>query len=186
MPAKLSIEDLTSSLAVGSLIFLGLFLTVDRFLDLWSFIESYASDATWAIVAAIPTLVITYAIGLFAISATDIIFLRLRGKKLPSEVEKYITIAELKNDVIAQRYITLKRNQAFFQGCTAAFFILTIGALCSTKWMPGYEIFSYITAAGCLLVCILCPFFAVRISSEADLFVNHKYKPEPEAQEQSK
>lgn len=160
MPTKLSIGDLSSALAIGSLSFLGLFFVIDHFMDLWSFFEAYTGATTWNVVIAIPTLVIIYTIGLLNLQFSDFIFSKFYKRKLTDEFKRFLIIADKDNNAITQKYSELKRLQVFFQSCFFAFLILGIGTSLTYKWVGGYEILSFILGFGLIIIGIICPIFS--------------------------
>lgn len=158
MPTKLTVGDLSSALAIGSLSFLGIFFVVDHFMDLWSFFEGYTGTTTWSVIIAIPILVVIYTIGLLNLYVSDLIFSKIYKRNLTHELNLLLAIADRDNDIITQKYSELKRLQAFFQSCFFAFLILGIGTFLTYKWIGGYEYLAYILGIGLIFIGIICPF----------------------------
>jgi hypothetical protein len=163
---KTSIEELSGTLAIGSLSFLGIFLIIDRFTDLWSLFDHYTASPTWAITFAVPTIVLTFALGLLIVSISELLFSIILKRRPSDETDDFLTVAALNNDAITERYGNLLRLKVFYQGCSLSLLVLALGVLCATRWIPGYEIFAVIMAFGCSGFAATCPYLAKRINEQ--------------------
>jgi len=157
MSSKLTFGDLSSALALGSLSFLGVFFIVDHYIELWTLFGQFAGDATWAVVLSLPTLVITYTVGLFNIHIANLLFNKLFKRDRNYENELFISIALINNDAITQKYFELKRLQVFFQACFIAFLVLGIGTCFTYRWVPRPEVFSFLIGVGLIVIGCICP-----------------------------
>lgn len=162
MELKSSMNELTIALALGSITFLGIFLIGDHFFNLWVLFENYAKDAIWGLTFSIPIVVLVYTIGIFVNSLSDIIFSKINKEDIKTEVENLATIAKTERPEFIQYYITQRAFKSFFQGCTIAFIILAIGTFSTYKWVPGYELFSFIVGFGILCIAMLSPMLSNR------------------------
>jgi hypothetical protein len=114
--ARSSIENLTGMLSIGSLCILGVFLFLDGRTNIFQVLETYGKSATWAIVAAIPTLVISYVVGVFAVTAAMLMLSQIRWLYLPEDRIGLITVARVGNEMITSRYQELSRRRQLLEG----------------------------------------------------------------------
>ena len=96
---KSSLENLTGMLSVGSLWLLGAFLFLDGRTDIFHVLETYGKSTSWALVAAVPTLVIAYVLGVFAVTAATLILSQIRWLYRPEDRAGPITVATFGNEV---------------------------------------------------------------------------------------
>ncbi len=152
---------------MGSICLLGFFLVVDGPTNLFLFVESYAQTATWAVLLAFPTLVLSYVLGLVAVNAADAVIPKLLGTQNVSEARPFVRIAAFGNEPITDHYLTTVRHQAFLQGLSPAFLILAVGCWSGIRWMGEAEIFGYVASAGSIALAVVCPMLATRLSKQA-------------------
>ena len=75
-PEKASLESLVGFFSIGSLCFLGGFFLLDSLVGIYSVLEAYGGSPVWGILAALPTLVVSYVLGLMAVMAAELFFAR--------------------------------------------------------------------------------------------------------------
>ncbi len=67
-----SLEAVTGRLGVGAIAFLGMYLAVDGLqLGVFELVETYGKSVAWGILGVIPTIVVTYIIGVFCLEIAD-------------------------------------------------------------------------------------------------------------------
>ncbi len=79
---KLSLEDITGFLGVGTLEILGVFFILDGTFGFLTFIEIYSKTSTWAILVTVPLLVVAYVFGLLTSIGTEV----LLSRAIPSKI----------------------------------------------------------------------------------------------------
>lgn len=173
MNYKPALESLTGQLAVGSLCLLGIFLILDGRTGVYQITEEYGKSATWGIVAAIPTLVLTYILGIFAVQAAQLAFSGLRSLHREHEAEELVQISASKLEPVVNRYLELRRLQSLLEGATIGFLLLSLGALSEIRMMAGWEIVAYSSAIMAFAAACLCPVFAVRLARQARSLVEY-------------
>jgi hypothetical protein len=161
-----SLESLTGQLSVGSLCLLGLFLLFDGLTPVYEVVEGYGSSTAWSILAAFPTLVIAYVLGLLAVSAAEILLSPIAALHAPADQADFVDIALLDNEAIFQRYAELVRHQRLLEGGSLGFVVLAVGALSEVFHVPVYSRLAWVLFTGSLLLSLVCPFFSLRIVGE--------------------
>lgn len=172
MNFKPALESLTGQLAIGSLCLLGIFLIVDGRTNAFLIVEEYSNSSTWGIVAAIPVVVVTYILGVFAGQLAELAFSRLPGFRRQSDEQEFVNVCESAIEPIIERYMELKRLQKLLEGAALGFFLICLGALSEIRLMAGWESIAYISAGLALFAALLCPYFAFRIAKRAHLLVD--------------
>jgi hypothetical protein len=62
-----SFEAVTGRLGVGAIAFFGLFLIVDGMVGVFDLVEAMGKSVTWGVIGLLPTVVVTYIVGLFCL-----------------------------------------------------------------------------------------------------------------------
>jgi hypothetical protein len=168
---KSSIENLTGMLSVGSLCLLGVFLFLDGRTDLFRVLETYGKSTAWAIVAAVPTLVVSYVMGVFAVTAATLMLSRIRWLYRPEDRSGLITVARFKNEVITSRYLDVSRQRRLLEGGTLGFIAIAIGAWSEAGNFPEFRGLGQVLAAGSLALALLCPVFSAMLAREERFLV---------------
>lgn len=165
-PDKSSLESLVGFLSIGSLCFLGGFFLLDSVFGIYSVLDAYGGSPVWGILAALPTLVVAYVLGLIAVMAAELFFARFGSLHEARDGEKLVRLALLGNEALTQRYFELIRLQRFLEGSTLGFLILAVGALVQGFAVAGYLRLGIGIAAGSLSLAALSPLFAIAVARE--------------------
>jgi len=162
-----TISELSGPLAVGSISFAGAFLIVDGVNGLFLLIEQYAQSATWAILFAVPTLVLSYAFGVICIRIMSM-FRSRYDKRCGRDAEAaFVSIASLKNDQLVARFLDLQREQEFLLGASPSLVVLGVGLFFAVRWMGGFYLFGYLAGAGCIGLGAVLPLIAHYIALQS-------------------
>jgi hypothetical protein len=163
---KSSIENLTGMLSVGSLCLLGAFLFLDGRTAIFHVLETYGKSTAWAVVAAIPTFVTGYVVGVFAVTAATLILSRIRWLYRPEDRSGLIAVARFRNEVITSRYLDVSRQRRLLEGGMIGFLSIAIGAWSEAASFPEFRSLGHALAAGSLTLALLCPFFSAMLARE--------------------
>jgi hypothetical protein len=166
-----SIENLTGMLSIGSLCILGTFMVLDGRTNIFQVLETYGKTATWAIVAAIPALVISYVVGVFAVTAAMLILRRIRWLYRPEDHTGLITVARFGNNVITNSYQELSRQRRLLEGAMIGFITIAIGAWSETANFPESRPIGLALIFGSLALALFCPFFSAILAKEERFLV---------------
>ena len=124
---------------VGALCLLGVFLFLDGWApDLFPTFEHYAKTASWGVVAAIPTLAISYVLGLSLMIASERALVMIGGPPQSTEVADVARIGTMDSPA-SQAYVEALRNRAVLAGGALALVILAIGAISDARNLPGLK-----------------------------------------------
>ena len=161
---KPAVEEVSGYLGVGSLLLLGTFLIVDGLTGFYVVLAQYADASAFAILFAIPLLVISYVLGLVASLTVEALVQRLLKPSLSAAL--FAEVLALNKDPLTARYLEAERHSRMLYGCTLAFALLGIGSLLERNNMPAHfgsvGVLCFIVG---LLLAAICPFLAKRIQA---------------------
>ena len=162
-----SLEAVTGRLGVGAIAFLGLFLIVDGAqLGAFEMIELYGKSATWGIVGVLPTAVVMYILGVFCVSAAELLvapFAAFRGPEPPD----ILVVSRAGGPVVQQFYGEQIRNHELLKGAAVSFLILAAGSLAEFPNAAGYESLVWIAAIAAVILSMLSLLFSRRAMAHA-------------------
>ena len=166
--AKPAIEEVSGFLGVGSLEILGIFFILDGTSGFLAFVEAYAKTSAWAILVAVPLLVVAYVFGIISSLGVEALLERF----LPSELTPTLfrVVSESKNDALMQKYLDAERHGLLLHGCVAAFLLLAVGSWAEVPMMTPFGFVGYIGLIGGVAVVVLCPLLARRIQRQVAVF----------------
>ena len=168
---KSSVENLTGMLSVGSLCLLGAFLFLDGRTAIFHVLETYGKSTAWAVVAAIPTFVTGYVVGVFAVTAATLTLSRIRWLHRPEDRSGLIAVATFGNEVITSRFWDVSRQRRLLEGGTIGFLSIAIGAWSEAASFPEFRSLGQVLAAGALTLALLCPVFSAMLAREERFLV---------------
>ncbi len=161
------VETITGRLGVGAISFLAFFLMVDGMqVGAFRLVETYGNSVTFGIVAALPTAVVAYILGVFCVGTADIILSRFESLSEPHP-QKILTLSKFGGDLLNQSYLEAIRNSELLKGSSVAFILLAVGTILDSSNMRGYEtavVFAFCAAIG---LSILSLVFARRVVAKA-------------------
>lgn len=149
-------ESSIDYLAIGSVHLLGLFIILDALTGWLLWFESFASTTAWAIVAAIPVLMLAFVFGLFSVSLTEFLFLSVLKTK-DKGIAQLVQIASLKSELIAQEYLETIRIRRILLGSSLGFVTLVVGfCLQLNRQADNLKRGFYLIIAGLIFVAVAC------------------------------
>ena len=172
IPNQQNIESLTGLLAVGSLGILGIFLIVDGQTNVFLIFEEYGKSTSWGIFAAVPMLVLSYLLGLFLSQIAEILFTKIAQLNSANEEQQFIKIVRFGNEHVINRYSELTRQKRLLESASIAFLLLSLGALSEVKQMQGWELVAYGSSAGALVIAVISPLIAIRVSQKIENLIS--------------
>jgi hypothetical protein len=134
------VETITGRLGVGSICFLAFFLAVDGMqIGVFHLVETYGDSVTFGIIAALPTVVVAYILGVFCVGTSDLILSKFAAFQEPNP-ERIYALSKSGGELLKQSYSETIRNLEMLKGSFFAFLLLAVGIVLDSPNMPGYEI----------------------------------------------
>lgn len=161
------VETITGRLGVGAICFLAFFLAVDGMqVGVFELIELYGKSVTFGIVAALPTAVVAYILGVFCVGTADLVLSRFAAFQEPAP-EKIYGLSKLGGDLLKQMYSETIRNFELLKGSSVAFLLLAVGTVLDTSNMRGNEIIVVLASLSAVGIAALSLLFARRALEKA-------------------
>lgn len=133
------IETITGRLGVGAISFLAFFLAIDGMqIGVFHLVETYGDSVTFGIVAALPTAVVAYIMGVFCVGTAELALSKFEAFREPGP-EKILALSKFGGDLLKQSYSETLRNLDLLKGSSVAFILLAIGTILDASNMRGYE-----------------------------------------------
>jgi hypothetical protein len=152
------IETITGPLGVGAICFLAFFLAVDGMqIGVFHIVETYGDSVTFGIVAALPTAVVAYILGVFCVGTADLVLSKFSAFQEPDPEEIY-ALSKTGGDLLRQSYSEKIRNFELLKGSSVAFILLAAGTVFDASNMLKYEIIfvlAFIAAIGFSILSLL-------------------------------
>jgi hypothetical protein len=124
-----SFEAITGRLGIGAIAFLGLFLIVDRMqVGVFELIQIYGKSTAWGIVGVVPTVVVTYIIGVFALGIAELALSRVNGFSSP-HAKELVAISRSGSPLLDRLYAENLRNHELLKGAFVSFLLLATGCI---------------------------------------------------------
>lgn len=133
------IESITGRLGVGAICFLAFFLAVDGMqIGAFPLVEKYGDSVTFGIVAALPTAVVAYIMGVFCVGTAELALSKFEAFAEPGP-EKILALSKYGGDLLKQNYSETLRNLELLKGSSVAFILLAIGTVLDASNLRGFE-----------------------------------------------
>jgi hypothetical protein len=163
-----SAEAITGRLGVGAIAFLACFLVADgQQIGIFEMVESYGKSASFGIVIALPTAVVTYVLGVIMMGLADLIY-RPFSSLAPITARQVRVVSMRGGALLQQIFVENLRNFELLKGASAAFVLLAVGCLAEISNMPSRAIIAA-SVVGSVALAMLSLMFAVRARSRAVL-----------------
>jgi len=161
-----SVEAITGRLGVGAITFLACFLVADgQQVGVFELVELYGKSASFGIVIALPTAVVTYVLGVITVSLADLIYLPVSA--LAPLSAYHVRIVSVRGGALLQQlFLENLRNFELLKGASVAFLLLSIGCLAERPNMPSMAIVGGATF-GAMALAALSLTFALRSRAHA-------------------
>ena len=157
-PSKPGVEEVSGYLGVGSLQLLGAFLIADGLTGFYLLLAHYAKEPAFAILFAVPLLVISYVLGLFSCIAVELAVKRFASPLLNSKL--FAAVVRSNRESLLARFLESERHSRLLYGCTLAFLLLGVGSLIVRPRMSGFDSVGTACFLIGLLLAGLCPLLA--------------------------
>ena len=108
---RLSLNVLTSRIAIGSLCLVAGFLATCGFYNMFPFIESLAGTKTWSTLVALPVIVFSYAIGSVVMLLSNVF--PSSPEERASDLRRFVEFAGKAADPVIARYESLSHEREF-------------------------------------------------------------------------
>jgi hypothetical protein len=133
-----SINGFAGATGIGAICVLGFFFIADGTdSNILHTLNSYASTASWGILAAIPTIAISFLVGQFAIQLGNY-FAGFYYTSNNDAINTILIISKAQNDFLSQEYLNIQQAQDILCGSSFSFLILGIGAFFEIKNLKSH------------------------------------------------
>ena len=161
-------EAITGKLGVGAVAFFGLFLLVDGANhSVFPLIETMGKSVTWGIIGVLPTVVVTYIVGVLCVGVAEWLLARapsLAPPKLEAVVAVSVTGSALLQDLFAEQL----RNHELLKGSFVSFVILAIGCVAESSNISGSPSVMWLFAGASLVLATMALVFSRRAADRAE------------------
>jgi hypothetical protein len=161
-----SFEAVTGRLGVGAIAFFGLFLLVDGLIGVFDLVEAMGKSVTWGIIGLLPTVVVTYIVGVLCLGIAEVALPRFPSFSLPKP-EDMIAVSGTGSALLQQVYSEHLRNHELLKGAAASCLILAGGCVAQSPSMSGSIVTVWVFTAGALALAILSLLFSGRAARRA-------------------
>ena len=128
MPST-SFEAVIGRFGVGAIAFLGMCLFVDGWEHgAFKLVDTFGQSVSWGIICVIPTIAVTYIVGVFCLEIADTVLSRFAPFRGPA-LQEIIAVSKTGSTVLQQRYADDLRNQELLKGAAVSFIFLALGAV---------------------------------------------------------
>jgi hypothetical protein len=164
MKAEGTIEKFAVAVAIGSLLLLGLFLIADSRADSFlGLFEHVSASPAWGVVAAVPTITLTYTLGAFVMVLSDLVFSRLFPKAHREEWRTLERLALRGSDLLNQEFEDIKRTKRLLEGSVFPLVILALGVYCDQRRLSDLSSLLNLCSAAIFLCACSIPLVAMRL-----------------------
>jgi hypothetical protein len=161
-----SFEAVTGRLGVGAIAFFGCFLIADGWLGVFPLIESIGRSVTWGIIGILPTVVVSYVVGVICLEVAEIALSRASVFASPGP-ENAIIVSAIGSSLLCQLYAEQLRNHALLKGSVVSFLVLSVGCLAESRSMGGFTPSVWLFCVTALALAALSLLFSARASKHA-------------------
>jgi hypothetical protein len=125
---QLNLDSFTTKVAIGSLWVFSAFLFACGFYNVYPFIESIATSTTWEVVAAVPVIALSYALGVIVLYLSSWAFSPRHVDSLVSETTDFVRLCGLESEFLIGRYERLRQDIEFLRAWlpTIVFLVLSV------------------------------------------------------------
>jgi hypothetical protein len=161
-----SFEAVTGRLGVGAIAFFGLFLIADGTIGVFELIEAIGKSVTWGIIGILPTVVVTYVVGVFCLGIAEVVLSGLPSLSSPKP-EDIIAVSKTGSALLQQIYSEHLRNHELLKGTSVSFLILTAGCIAESPNMHGSIAIVWLFTTAAIALAALSLFFSGRAARRA-------------------
>jgi hypothetical protein len=161
-----SFDAVTGQLGVGAIAFFGLFLIVDGMIGVFDLVETMGKSVTWGIIGLLPTVVVTYIVGVFCLGIAEVVLSGFPSFSLPKP-EDIIAVSRIGSTLLQQVYSEHLRNHELLEGTSVSFLILAVGCITESSSMSGSIVIVWFFTAGAIALAVLSLLFSGRAARRA-------------------
>ncbi len=167
-----SFEAVTGRLGVGAIAFFGLFLIVDGInVGVFELIEAIGKSVTWGIIGILPTVVVTYIVGVFCLGIAEVLLSRFASFSSPKP-DDIIAVSGTDSALLQQLYSEHLRNHELLKGTFVSFLVLAVGCVAESTKMTGSMAIVWLFTAGAVALAVLSLVFSGRAARRAGAIAN--------------
>ncbi|HEY0066136.1 MAG TPA: hypothetical protein VGB46_02195 [Flavisolibacter sp.] len=134
-----SINGFAGATGIGAICVLGFFFIADASdSNVFHTLNSYASTATWGILAAVPTITISFLIGQFVILLGTFLAGCFTSESF-NQVDSILIISRTQNEFLSQEYLRIKQEKEMLCGSALSFLVLGLGAFFEIKNLKSHR-----------------------------------------------
>jgi hypothetical protein len=134
-----SINGFAGATGIGAICVLGFFFIADgQDSNILHTLNTYAKTASWSILAAVPTVAISFLVGQFAILSAAFLCSFFTSGNF-SEVTSLISISKANNEFLSQEYLRIKQEKDILCGSSFSFLILGVGAFFELRNLSSHK-----------------------------------------------
>jgi hypothetical protein len=153
-PSWQNIQGFSGAAAVGALTLIGFILIANAFAtNLLPAIDFYSRTPTWAIVIGIPTLALTYLLGLLSIGTAEVLLLRLGLVDPDAFIEDHIAVSG-RGDFVAGHFQQLRQEAQLLAGGAVGLALMAVGAVLSAWATEGWRRFLVSIAVAAIVLAL--------------------------------
>lgn len=161
-----SVEAITGRLGVGAIAFLACFLVADgQQIGVFELVEFYGKSASFGIVIALPTAVVTYVLGVITIGLANLAYSPFSALA-PVSAQKVHAVSVRGGALLQQIFLENLRHFELLKGASIAFLLLSIGCLAESSNMSSTAIVGG-AFVGAVVLAVLSLTFALRSRIQA-------------------
>jgi hypothetical protein len=123
---QVNLDELSGTLAVGSVVIGGACLPIQAFVDLKGFVTWLTSLASWEPLIAIPVFFVSYLTGLVTVRLSAIWFNR-RRREPPDTLARRLVLVGAQAELVVEEYKRLIREIELLQGTCPAMLLFASG-----------------------------------------------------------
>jgi hypothetical protein len=129
-----SLEVVTGRLGIGAIALLGLFLIADGAARVFENFEVIGQTTTWGVIGVLPTIVVTYVIGVLCLDTAEVLLSRFPPFSSAS-TQDLLAVSDTGSTLLHQAYSEQLRNHELLKGTSVSFLILAVGCLAESGRM---------------------------------------------------
>ena len=162
-----SFEAVTGRLGVGAIALLGVFFLVDGTNHgVFPLIETIGKSVTWSMIGVLPTVVVTYIVGVLCFELAELVLARVPSLASPGPAA-ILAVSETGSALLQQLYSEHVRHHELLKGSFVSFVILTVGCLGERSNMRDDMATVWLFAGAALMLASMSLLFANREASRA-------------------
>ena len=156
-----SFEAVAGRLGVGAIAFFGFFLIADGLVPVFPLIESIGHTTTWGIIAVLPTVVVSYIVGVVCLEFAELGLSRFRPLSQPPPADA-ILVSNTGSGLLSQMYSEQLRNHLLLKGSSVSFVVLSLGCLAESRSLGGFTSLVWLFALSAAALAALSLAFAAQ------------------------